>query len=194
MLLPILELILLIAAVIVEYYFIYAFFRSRMGKYPPYVPSRKGVAKAILNEASPLLENTSKPMNITEPGCGDARILATLAKQFPRHNFTGYEWDFVPYTLAKIRTRRYKNIRILRQNFMHADYTADNLIILFAGNEIATELSKKLTADLPDGAVIISECFKLVDIPCEREISTGKRNYWFLPPKLYVYKISRPAA
>lgn len=194
MLLSVLQLILLIAAVIVEYYFIYAFFRSKMGKYPPYVPSRKGVADTILKEAALFLENSPVPMNITEPGCGDARILAAVAKHFPRHRFTGYEWDFIPYILAKIRTRRYKNIRILRQNFMHADYSADNLVILFTGNEIAADLSKILAAKLPDGAVIISECFKLIGLPCEKEISTGKKNYWFLPPKLYVYKISRPAA
>lgn len=193
MLFPILELILLIVAVAVEYYFIYAFFRSKMGKYPPYVPSRKGVAEAILKEAAPLLENSPVPMNVTEPGCGDARILTAMAKQFPRHSFTGYEWDFVPYFFAKTRTRRYKNIRILRRNFMLADYTADSLVILFTGNEIAVELSKKLAAELPDGAVIISECFRLPNLPCEREVSTDKRNYWFLPPTLYVYKISRPA-
>lgn len=188
----VLELAFLIFVVLFEYYVVYAFFRSKMGKYPPYVPTRKGVVNAILNEFSPFLEESEVSLNVTEPGCGDARIIAAFAKRFPRHRFTGYEWDGIPYFFAKIRTRKLKNVRILRQNFMQADYTKDNLVILFMGNEIAAELSAKLSADLPDKALVLSQCFRLPDMTCVKEIETAKENYFFLPPKLYVYRIERP--
>ena len=185
-----LEISFYIFVVLVEYYIIYSFIRSKMGKYPPYVPTRKEMVQEIVKEISPFLENASSAMNITEPGCGDARIIAALAKKFPQHSFTGYEWDVVPYFLAKITTKKYKNIRVVRQNFMTADYTKENFVILFTGDEIAAELSKKLSADLPDDALILSQSFKVPEMTCIKEIETAKKNYFFLPPKLYWYKKS----
>ena len=179
--------LLLVVAVIVEYYFIYCFIRSKMGKYPPFVPTKKAMLEEIKNAATPFL-STQEHKNIVEPGCGDARILKTLADAFPQHSFVGYEWDYVPYFLARFKTRKYKNIKIERKNFMLADYTAVGLVILFTGNEIAQELSVKLHQDLPQGAIVISESFKLPNFTCLQESETGKKNHFFLDQKLYIYQ------
>jgi len=178
---------LLVFAVVVEYYFIYAFVRSKMGKYPPYVPSRKGMAELIAREAAFVLDDPAAK-KVVEPGCGDARVLAMLAQTYPQHRFVGYEWDFFPYFLAKIRTRKYKNLTVLKQNFMKVDYSDVGLAVLFTGNEIAAELSQKLAAELPDDAVVISESFELPRFKCIKQIETDKKNYWFLPQKIFVYK------
>ena len=71
---------------------------------------------------------------------------------------------------------------------MLADYTAVGLVVLFAGNEIAQDLSVKLKQDLPAGAIIISESFRLPNFNCIQEVETGKKNRFFLEPKLYVYQ------
>lgn len=178
---------LLVIAVVFEYYVIYSFIRSKMGKYPPFVPTKKEMLEEIANAADFVL-SAQEHKNVVEPGCGDARILKSLADKYPQHSYIGYEWDYVPYFLARFKTRKYKNITIKRRNFMTEDYTTINLVVLFTGNEIAQELSVKLRQDLPKGAVVISESFKLPDFSCIRESETGKKNHFFLDQKLYVYQ------
>jgi len=183
----IISFILLVAAVIFEYYFIYAFIKSKMGKYPPFVPTKKAMLEEI-SDAADFVLSPPESKNVVEPGCGDARILKTLAEKYPQHSFVGYEWDYIPYFLAKIKTRKYKNIKIERQNFMLADYTSIHLVVLFTGDEIAQDLSAKLRQDLPKGAVIISESFELPNFTNLKTYETGKKNHWFLNQKLYVYQ------
>jgi len=179
--------ILLVIAVIFEYYYIYSFIKSKKGKYPPFIPTKKEMLEEITNTVDFVLSLVDSK-NVVEPGCGDARILKTLADKYPQHSFIGYEWDYVPYFLAKFKTRKYKNIKIERQNFMTADYTRINLVVLFTGNEIAQELSAKLRQDLPKGAIIVSESFELPNFECLKVQETGKKNHWFLDQKLYVYQ------
>ena len=179
--------ILLIVAVVFEYYVIYTFIKSKMGKYPPFVTTKKAMLEVISNAAAFTL-SSEETKNVVEPGCGDARILKTLADKYPQHNFVGYEWDRFPYFLAKIKTRKYKNIKIERKNFMTADYTDVKLVVLFTGNEIAQELSSKLRQDLPKGAIVISESFELPNFHCLEEQETGDKNHWFLNQKLYIYQ------
>lgn len=182
---------LLIAAVLFEYYVIYAFIRSKMGKYPPYVSTRKGMVKLLAKETEFILADESTPKNVVEPGCGNARITICLAKKYPNHSFVGYEWDWVPYLLAKIKSCRLKNVKILRQNFMTADYTKTDLAILFTGNEIAQELGEKLKNDMPAGAYVVSESFEMKQLPLVKTLETGKANWFFLPQKVYFYKIEK---
>ncbi|MBR1777605.1 MAG: hypothetical protein IJ752_03350 [Alphaproteobacteria bacterium] len=179
--------VLIIIAVIFEYYYIYTLIKSKMGKYPPFIPTKKAMLQEITEAASSVL---SAPdfKNVVEPGCGDARILKTLAMAYPQHSFVGYEWDYVPYFLAKLKTRKFKNIKIKRQNFMTADYTSTHLVVLFTGNEIAQELSAKLRQDLPKGAIVISESFELPNFTCLKMQETGKKNHFFLDQKLYIYQ------
>ncbi|MCQ2913842.1 MAG: class I SAM-dependent methyltransferase [Alphaproteobacteria bacterium] len=128
-------------------------------------------------------------MNIAELGCGDARIICKLADKFSNHKFIGYEWDKFPYFLAKIRCKKRKNVSVYRQDFMKADYTKTNFAILFTGNEIAKELSQKLASEMPKGSIIISECFELPKLKCINEVNTDKKNYFFLPAKIFIYTI-----
>ena len=183
----IISLVLLIIAVVFEYYVIYSFIRSKMGKYPPFVPTKDEIIKEI-SDLSGFVLSSPEVKNVVEPGCGDARILKTLADKYPQHSFVGYEWDSFPYFLAKFKTRKYKNITVKRRNFMTEDYTAVDLVVLFTGNEIAKDLSVKLRQDLPKGAVIISESFELPDFMCLQVRETGRKNRWFLNQKLYVYQ------
>lgn len=183
----ILSFVLLVVAVIFEYYYIYCFVRSKMGKYPPFVPTKKEMLDEIKNAADFVL-SSPESKNIVEPGCGDARILKALSEKYPQHSYVGYEWDFVPYFLAKFKTRKNKNISILRRNFMKEDYTAVSLVVLFTGNEIAHDLSAKLKQDLPKGAIIISESFELPNFTCLKTQETGQKNHWFLDQKLFIYQ------
>lgn len=178
---------LLVVAVIFEYYVIFCFIRSKKGKYPPFVTTKKAMLEVIRNAADFVL-SSPPPKNVVEPGCGDARILKTLADKYPQHSFVGYEWDYFPYFLAKFKTRKYNNIKIERKNFMTADYTDAGLVVLFTNNEIAQELSVKLRQDLPKGAIVISESFELPNFTCLKEQKTGNKNHFFLKQKLYTYQ------
>ena len=93
--------------------------------------------------------------------------------------------------MAKIKSCRLKNVKILRQNFMTADYTKTDLAILFTGNEIARELGQKLKNDMPAGAYVVSESFEMKELPLVKTLETGKANWFFLPQKVYFYKIEK---
>lgn len=180
----------LIAAVCAEYYFIYAYFvLSKMGKYPPFVPTKTKVAALICDEIAAVLAGRQK-CKIVEAGCGDARILASLAERFPDFEFIGYEWDFLALFFASRRCRAFKNAHVLRQDFMTADYSDTDVLILFLGNEIADAYSKKLERELPNGAIVVSECFKMPHLTCVKEIA-ARNNYFFLPADVFIYQIDR---
>ena len=180
----------LTAAVCVEYYFIYAYFvLSKMGKYPPFVPTKAKVAALIFDEIAAVLTGRQK-CKIVEAGCGDARILASLAERFPDFEFIGYEWDFLALFLASCRCRALHNTRILRQDFMTADYSDTDVLILFLGNEIADAYSKKLERELPNGSIVVSECFEMPHLTCIKKIA-ARNNYFFLPADVFIYQIDR---
>ena len=124
------QVLFLIFAIIIQIYLFYTFIHARFGKYPPFFPTRIRVVKMICAELEPFLSQT-EPLNVTDLGCGDGRILFRLAEKYPQHRFKGYEWDVVPYSVAKKRAKKFPNVEIFRQDFMKADYTKDNVLILF---------------------------------------------------------------
>ena len=63
-----------------------------------------------------------------ELGCGDARVLAGLAKHFPEAKYIGYEIQWWPFLLAKWRCRNLKNISIQHQNFLSVDLSSATII------------------------------------------------------------------
>lgn len=179
----------IIAVIIVEFYYIYAFIRARMGKYPPYFPSFGSMKKHVLEQARLVLKASDRPLRVTDLGCGGGGLLVTLAKEFPQHSFTGYDWDIVPFTIARVKTKKYKNITLVKDDFFNGDYRNEDLIIAFTGNEIARQISEKLRSELPKNAVVVSEAFSLPDWTCANEIQTSRI---FKKFKVYVYRMDTP--
>lgn len=98
-----------------------------------------------------------------ELGCGDARVLAALARRFPEAWFIGYELAWWPYVLARWRTRRLHNIQIERKNFMTAPLQHADALFCYLITSVMGPLAAKLQRELRLGAVVYSHAFRLPD-------------------------------
>lgn len=137
-----------IAILALQHFFHDIFF---MGPYVPTVPAR---VKQIIKFAN-LNENDI----VCDLGCGDARILIEAAQSAKCKCF-GYEISWIPYILAKMRTKNYSNIKILRQNFMKVslnNYSAVFIYLLPIRNYEVLE--DKLYNELEPGSKVIVEAF-----------------------------------
>ncbi len=97
---------------------------------------------------------------VMELGCGDARVLATLAKRFPHAKFLGIEIQWWPWLLAKWRTRSLPNIKIARGDLFHFDLSPAHFIYGFYITNFMDRLQSKLQRDLLPGTKVISYGFK----------------------------------
>ena len=126
---------------------------------PPCVPSIGGVKKTLLAEISKLLNQSPKPLNVADLGCGSGALLVKLAPKFPKHKFFGYEWDPFPFNIAKRRLKKYKNTQIVHADLMHADLK--HLDIAFCYLAHIPNLGSRLKKTLKPSAIVISEIFDI---------------------------------
>src|SRR5262245_48807970 len=56
----------------------------------------------------------SKNSVVYDLGCGDARVLTALAEKFTEARFVGVEIGAIPFILAKLKTRKFSNIELVR--------------------------------------------------------------------------------
>ena len=88
-------LLLGISACVAEVYFVVAYTHSDFGEYPPFFPSFGRMKKVCLSEARKILAESKKVLKIIDLGCGSGSLIIPLAKEFPQHEFYGYDWDVV---------------------------------------------------------------------------------------------------
>ncbi len=168
-----------------EIYFLLAYIRSGFGKYPPFVISFGRAKNIVLNEAEKILAKTSHKTNVYDLGCGDGGLLLPLAKRFPHHVFIGYEWDWLPYLLAKFRCRNHPNIKIIKADFMKQNYHNAGLVLCYTGPYLKHRLGHKLNNELSKGTHVISEAFELDELPQKKEISSPTLK---MPMKVFLYQ------
>lgn len=178
-------LLLGLTACALELYFLFAFIRSRFGKYPPFVVSFGCARKMVLAEAENFLEKARKNIKVYDLGCGSGALLLPLARKFPHHSFIGYEWDWVPLLIAKFRCRNQKNIKIIKADFMKQNYKDAGLILCYTGNLLKKTLGNKLNNELKKGTLVISEAFELDYLPPKGQISTPTLK---IPIKVFLYQ------
>lgn len=141
-----------IAVLAFQHFFHDIFF---MGPYVPSVPAR---VKQIVKMAK--LESNDV---ICDLGCGDARILLEAANT-AKCKCYGYEISWIPYFLAKMKTKRNNNIKILRQNFMKVSLKQYSVVFIYLlPIRNYQKLEKKLFAELAEGSKVIVEAFPFKD-------------------------------
>ncbi len=120
-------------------------------KYAPFVP--------ITDQALTLLKSISTPKEndiIYDLGCGDGKVLIYLADQFPQATYIGIEYGVLPYLLAKIKTRKYKNISVRFKNFFKEDLGSADILIVYLYPRLMDSLLPKLKKELKPGVVLYS--------------------------------------
>jgi len=181
----ILALIIGFAASIFTFYFFITYMLSGFGKYPPFVCSLGSARKAVIQEAEKILQTMPSPIKVADLGCGSGSLLIPLAKKFPQHHFIGYDWDIVPYLIARFRSRKIPNIRLFRRNFMKENYSDTQLIVCYISPSLKNSLGQKLSQELPAGSIVISETFELAHLTLVDTIQTDTLK---IPTKVFVYQ------
>lgn len=172
------------AACVLNIYILASFIRCR-GKYPPFISSFGQVKRDVLKIAGEILAKKAEGARAADLGCGSGVLLAELAKDFPKTEFWGFEWDPVAYACARRKTGNYRNIKLCYGDFMKADVSDFDLILCYVGTGLEQELGNKLNREIKPGAVVVSEVFELAELKpvCRYESSLCR-----VPAVVYVYQ------
>lgn len=181
-------LLLGISACVAEVYFVVAYTHSGFGEYPPFFPSFGRMKKVCLQEARKILSQSEKPLKVVDLGCGSGSLIIPLAKEFPQHEFYGYDWDVVPYSIASFRARHIKNVQLFCEDFTTAEYGDADVVLIFGGKKLFANWGQKFATGLKNGARVISEAFPILQLAAEKEIETPS---YGMPLKVYTYRINK---
>ena len=148
--------ILVVSFCIVAYFFVQLvkLHRNRV----PFVPSTLRVIEAV--HASGLLPKNG---TVVDLGCGDGRVLISFRKNGHSGTLIGYETSWLPYLLARIRTRNMPDIDIRRVALEQADLSGADIVYCFLYPGLMQELSQGLFRSLKPGAIIVSAEFPIHD-------------------------------
>lgn len=98
----------------------------------------------MIEKISAELKQNRQPLNVLDPGCGTGTLLIALAGKFPDHNFTGIEWNRITAAIASFRTRKLKNVRILRQDMFDFSFAEFDIIACFLMQPLMERFGTKL--------------------------------------------------
>lgn len=153
---------------------------------PPYVPSFGIEKKIIINRTAEILKKTNRKLIILDPGCGCGSLLLKLAKKFPEHQFIGVEWGKFAALIAKFRARKLKNVQILCQDLFEYDFSQIDIIVCFLMDTLMEKFGNKVLKEHKKTQIIISNTFKIPNLPLYEEIKTGKCLFF---KNVYIYKL-----
>ena len=151
---------------------------------PPYIPSFGRTKKTLIAEVSKLLNQSKKPLNVADLGCGDGSLLAGLAPKFSKHVFYGYEWDPLPFNIAKRRLRKYKNTSIIRADLMKENLQHLDIALCYLAH--IPGLANRLKQTLKPSAFVISEVFEIKGWKPQKTIQS--RLFGF-KSKIFIYRV-----
>ena len=154
--------------------------------YPPYFPTFGRAKNIILNCVSKQLEKSQNQLSVVDPGCGTASMICKLAKKFPQHHFTGIEWNWLLYHIAKFRCRKLKNVTVLYQDLFSYSYTDTDIIICFLLEPLMLRFGKKLKEETKKDLTVYSHIFRIPNLSLIEERCSGKL---FSFEKVYIYKV-----
>ena len=173
-------------AIIFNFYWFISYACSDWGKYPPFIVSLGKSKSEVIRVASEYLFKHKKSQKIVDLGCGCGSLLLPLAKRFPQHRFVGIERDIVAYVLMKVRSGKYKNLRVIYGNFLKYDWRDYDMFLCYTGNEIAPMISQKILEEAKKTALIISETFRIPNLNMVKEIDAETCG---ISLKVFVYSV-----
>lgn len=134
------------------------------------------------------LENIDlkKGQQVVDLGCGDGRILISVLKKFDGVIATGYEINFFPYLIAKIRSFFYKDLTIKRKNFLKADLKNVDVIFCYLFPDLMKDVAMLLSSNHKKGALLISFNFPL---PGYNPLKVLKPSNTIHNEPIFIYKL-----
>ena len=117
----------------------------------PFVPIPDETLEKIIEHLK--LDNNSVLYDL---GCGDARILKKAVEKYPGLKAVGIEIAFMPYLLARLKTRKNKNIRIKREDIFSADLSNATHVFVYLYPEVMENLVPILEKKVKVGTRVVS--------------------------------------
>ena len=98
-------------------------------------------------------------------GSGWGTLAFALAKRFPEAQVTGYELSPLPWAVSRVLhlLLRRPNLSLRRKDFMAVPLNEASLVLCYLYPGGMTRLQPKLAAELPSGALVVSNTFALPD-------------------------------
>jgi len=141
----------------------------------PFVPTDKKRVDQLVEMAQ-----IKKHEVVCDLGCGDGRLLFGASQRAAK--CIGYEISWVPYFLAKIKTRKCSNIEIKLVNFMKEDLSQiDIFFVYLLPKRSYDRLRKKLIKEMKPNARIVAEAFSF------KECQAGQIKYFVDKGPVYIY-------
>ena len=108
-----------------------------------------------------LLQQASLPEQavIYDLGSGWGSLVVALARAFPRAHIVGIEWSPLPYWIARLRTRRLPNVRLLRGNFHDRDLGDAQAVTCYLMMKPMPRLARFLDGTLGDDTPVVALAF-----------------------------------
>ncbi len=124
---------------------------------------------------------------IVEAGSGWGGLAVRIARAHPRARVIGYELSPLPWLFASLR--RWigftLNVRFYRRDLLRVSFQEVDVVVCYLHAEAVEALEPKLRAELPSGAVLVSNTFP---IPGWRPSEVRQPQVRFDAP-VYIYRI-----
>jgi SAM-dependent methyltransferase len=117
-----------------------------------------------------LLARQPAGFRFVDLGCGPAGALSRLAHQFPQGRFVGVETAPLPFAIAWLRCWRQANCEIRYENLWRCDLSGFDLAYCFLSPAPMAALWEKARAQLPAGALLVSNTFEIPGVPADEQI------------------------
>lgn len=147
----------------------------------PYYPTHRKVYDAVKN----LLPRETN-FDFIDLGCGDGRMLAYLAGQFPKARFVGCELSPIAWLVATVRCLPYRGrVSIVFADLWRMDVSKADYIYSFLAPPVMARLWMKLSGEAKPEALLISNAFEFPVKADETIVFDGDRR-----SALYLYPMT----
>ncbi|MFP4146984.1 MAG: class I SAM-dependent methyltransferase [Halorhodospira sp.] len=148
----------------------------------PLPTSRPG--RAVMLASLPEMANGG---TLVEAGSGWGGLALRIARERPQVQVVGYELSPLPWLFSLLRSwlQFVPNVRFYRRDLREASFREVDVVVCYLHDSILEALASKLRAELPAGAVVVSNTFR---IPGWRPSAIRQPAVRFDAP-VYIYRI-----
>lgn len=167
--------IILLGVLVYFIFFVTQFFNIIIYGYPPFISSSPENINKII-AATEIKEQDT----IYELGCGRARFLRTIEKNYSKTKLVGVENLFSLYFINKLRLKfQGSKIKLLNKNLFNLNLGEADIIYCYLNNTTMIKLGEKIVKECRGGTQIISHAFSVPQLIPTKLIKLNNKKIYF---------------